>query len=276
MNKFNLKKFIQSYSDLYPHHILPSSSFLEWFIGFVEGIGCFTNNNKSDLQFVITLSHKELEILQFIKNTLGFGNIFILSKSQNTYRFLVEDHQNIQLLCYLFNGNFVFPTRNWKFLIFLSYFNLKQVNSNLNIIPPIISTVLPSLKDYWLSGFTDAQGCFTISIFPQTNNFRARFSLSQNRKVNSVILLHILNLFNHITLTSIGEITSDHLEYQLRINGIENCKGIFKYFDEFKLKTKKLSSYEKFKQLLLRLELKHHLDPIKRIELIQLSKNINN
>lgn len=42
------------------------------------------------------------------------------------------------------------------FLIFLSAYNNLALRLKLEIINPIVSTLLPSLQDYWLAGFTDA------------------------------------------------------------------------------------------------------------------------
>ena len=50
----------------------------------------------------------------------------------------------------------VFFTKNSQFLIFLSAYNNLALRLKLEIINPIVSTLLPSLQDYWLAGFTDA------------------------------------------------------------------------------------------------------------------------
>jgi len=51
---FNFDQFYASYKEHYPDREAPSRSFLEWFIGFTEGDGNFTVNNRGDLQFVVT------------------------------------------------------------------------------------------------------------------------------------------------------------------------------------------------------------------------------
>jgi hypothetical protein len=45
-------------------------------------------------------------------------------------------------------------TRNAQFLLFHAAFNYKALRVKINPIRPITATVLPTLQDSWLSGFT--------------------------------------------------------------------------------------------------------------------------
>jgi hypothetical protein len=73
----------------------------------------------------------------------------------------------------------VFPTRNARFLTFLSSFNERLLKKNLDMIIPINSCILPSLEDSWISGITDGEGYFTCSLLSNNNNFRFRYILTQ-------------------------------------------------------------------------------------------------
>jgi hypothetical protein len=144
---FKFDTFLEKYKDIYPNLKQPSNKFLEWFIGFSEGEGSFIIAKRGDLSFVITQSTADIQILNYIKNNLGFGKIIKQSVKQNTHRFVVQDINNLILICLIFNGNMVFPTRHARFLTFLSSFNERLMKKNLNIIVPINSCILPSLKD---------------------------------------------------------------------------------------------------------------------------------
>ena len=63
--------------------------------------------------------------------------------------------------------------------------------------------------------------------------------------------------------------------WELRINGLKNCKGLFIYFDNYSLLSKKKDSYLKWKSLYNRLVNKDHLNNETRLELINLAKQIN-
>ena len=74
-----------------------------------------------------------------------------------------------------------------------------------------------------------------------------------------------------------GSVVSHHADnvWELRINGLKNCKGLFIYFDKYNLITKKKDSYLKWKSLYSRLIEKDHLNNEMRAELIYLAKQIN-
>ena len=278
---FNFNLFYNEYSIIYPSKTLPNNLFLEWFIGFVEGNGYFTLSNRFDLSFIITQSSINLNILNYIKNNLNMGNIIIESKKNKTYKFIIKNKQDIYLICLLFNGNIILPTKHIRFIQFLSRFNEYNIKYNkFNIIKPINDTILPSLNDYWISGFTDANGYFTCSILSNSDsNYKVKYILSQKWEANKYVLIHILNIFNYYYNNNkpLGNVISYNIDnyWEIKINDYKNCIKILKYFDKYKLKTNKLESYNKFKLFLISIDNKEHLNKDKRIYLKNLAKNIN-
>lgn len=272
---FTFNLFLVKYKEYYPKNPLPSEKFLKWFIGFSEGEGSFIKAKRGDLSFVLTQSTIDVKSLYYIKENLGFGKVIVQSTKQKTHRFIVQDFKNLFLICLIFNGNMVFPTRNVRFLTFLSLFNEKLVKNKLDIIVPLINTVLPSLHDSWLSGITDSEACFTCSILSNSNTFRFRYILTQKWEANVIVFEHLKNLF--YTIGAKGAIVPHYADnvWELRINGIKNCKNLFSYFDEFSLKTKKYDSYLKWKLLHERLVKGDHLNNETRIVLTNISKEIN-
>ena len=101
---FDFSAFETMYSKLYPHSPKPSKAFLEWFIGFTEGDGSFIVSKRGGLQFVITQSSSDVQVLNYIQTNLGFGKVIQQSKSNNTHRFIVQDVSHILLICLIFNG----------------------------------------------------------------------------------------------------------------------------------------------------------------------------
>ena len=55
------------------------------------------------MSFVVTQSSLDLDILNYIRDNLGFGKVIQQSIKQNTHRFIVQDIKNIHLICLLFN-----------------------------------------------------------------------------------------------------------------------------------------------------------------------------
>ena len=283
-SNFDFSLFHNKYSEIYPDKKKLPLDFLEWFIGFSEGEGYFILAKRGDLSFVITQSTSDVQILNYIKDQLGFGKVIQQSIKQKTHRFIVQDVKNLFLICLIFNGNMVFPTRKARFLTFLTMFNEKLLKINLTKLKlklepiDIVNTsIIPSLNDGWLGGFTDGEGCFTVSILSNSSAFRIRFILTQKWESNKCILEHIMKLFNRKEGISVGSVVPHSVFniWEYRINGLKNCKEIFPYFDKYKLKSKKKESYIKWRILYSRLLKKDHLYPHLRLELINLAKEIN-
>lgn len=272
---FSFLSFYFKFSELYPDKEKPNLLFLQWLIGFSEGEGSFCLAKRGDLSFVITQSTSDINVLNYIKNNLSFGKVIVQSSKNKTHRYIVQDMNNIDLICKLFNGNMVFPTRKARFISFLSFFNEKLLKKNLETIPIIDNCVSPSLNDAWLAGITDGEGCFTTSILSTSYAYRIRYILTQKWDVNKPILLDILNLYGRDK--NIGSVVPHSVTnvWELRINGVKNCKLLLSYFDKYNLQSKKKISYFKWKQLLNRLENSEHLNDNNRLKLKELSKQVN-
>ena len=245
--------------------------FLTWFVGFSEGVGSFVTTSRNTLQFVITQSTEDVQILYYIQENLGLGKV--LKQGKRTSRFIIQDIKGIILILHLFNGNIILPSKKENFSKFLSLYNYKarENNKKLNYIKPINSNIKPSLNDSWLSGFTDAEGCFTVSFLSNSNAFRLRYRVSQKGDINLPILSSLILLFNAGSL----EAHSKKSNYSYIISGVKACYNIYEYFDNYKLRTKKLNSYLLWKDIHSRIEKKEHLSSKSRQLLIKKAKQIN-
>ena len=283
---FDFTAFYSKFSENYPGLKQPTNKFLEWFIGFSEGEGSFILAKRGDLSFVVTQSTTDIQSLNYIKDNLGFGKVIKQSIKQNTHRFVIQDTKNIFLICLLFNGNIVFPTRKARFLTFLSSFNEKLLKKNLTTIFPLDTCVTPSLNDGWISGITDGEGCFTCSLLSNSSAYRFRYILTQKWEANKHVLEHIMNLFfpsagrpfgskdGFLTKGCVVPHSAPGV-WELRVNGVKNCLGLFPYFDEYSFITKKKGSYLKWKIIHSRLVKGDHLNDTTRLELVNLAKQIN-
>lgn len=270
---FDFQLFKDQYLD---PNTIPTNEFLEWFVGFTEGKGSFILAKRGDLSFVITQSTDDVKCLNYIKKNLAFGKVIQQSKSQRTHRFVVQDTNNLKLICLLFNGNMVFPTRKARFDTWTSSLNEKLLKNNESTIAINPVLVRPSLTDNWITGITDAEGSFTCSILSNSNAYRFRYILTQKWEANKSVLSHLQDLFDSIGATGSVVPHSVNNVWELRINGVKNCRNLFRYFDSYRLRTVKYNSYIQWAELHSRLEKGEHLDSEARVELIKLSKQINN
>jgi hypothetical protein len=268
---FDFSSFFEMYSKVYPNRPKPTQSFLEWFIGFTEGDGSFIVTKRRSLQFVITQSSADVQILYYIMTNLGFGRVIQQSKSNKTHRFIVQDISHIFLISLIFNGNMVFFTRYFRFLTFLSVYNELALRMKLDLINPILETLLPTLQDHWFVGFTDAEGCFSLSLLSNSIGYRLRFIISQNWEVNKSVLLHISYIFGVGTVSHHSALNN----WELIVNGVKNTSHILPYFDTHVLYSKKKESYYLWKQLRIQLINGDHLNSEYRLEMVKLAKCIN-
>lgn len=257
--------FKKEWSNLNKEVTTPSDEFLYWLIGFTEGDGCFLVNKRKELAFILIQGKDNVNLQHTIKNTLLKGNI--IKQGPRVYRLIIQKKDSIRLILLLFNGNIIQPSRKIQFNQFLLSYNSKS----LEPITYLISKTSVSLNNPWQLGFTEAEGCFTISLLSNSNAFRTRYIISQKGDINIPVFSEILLLFNVGTLE--GHSKKDNYNYI--VSGIDNISKIYYYFDKYPFIGIKGLSYQAFKILNTRLANKEHLNPETRKELVQLSHNIN-
>ena len=252
-----------------------SNNWLTWFIGFAEGDGAIqTYENGTRVRFVLT--QKEDAILYHIQKKLGIGTVkhFPQGKSGNNndfYRWSVDNSSHILLLAFLFNGNLALSHRINQLFLWIQVLNKRfGMSTLLHINTP----VLVSLKDAWLSGFTDAEGCFNVSISHNTryalhNVIKMRYLLDQK---DSLILNKIRDLFGFGKVTERSKAVG---VYRYTATGFKSMNDIITYFNDFPLLTKKARSLEKWSIIHKLLANKLHLTEKGLSEIIILKKDIN-
>jgi hypothetical protein len=138
----------------------------------------------------------------------------------------------------------VLPTKKIQFNKFLQVFNKKDFYAEY-----IISQNAIQLNNRWLQGFTEAEGCFTISLLDNSVAFRTRYLVSQKGDINVPVLSQLISLFN----CGVMEAHSQKDNYTFLISGLKNIVNIYPYFDEFPFIGIKGDSYVAFKDLNKRL-----------------------
>ena len=228
------------------------------------------------MAFVISQSTEDIEILNYILKELGFGKIN--KQGQRVSRYIVQDISNLYLIILLFNGNIILPSRKKNFKDFLENFNNKILTGKIktstidkNPINYQVSEIYPSLSNSWLSGFTDAEGCFTVSFLKNSNAFRLRYILSQKGDINLPILSKFILLFN----AGVLEAHSVKSNYSYILSGVKNCNNVYDYFYNFPLKSKKALSLELWKEIHMAITQKEHLHLEKRQILIEKATKVN-
>jgi hypothetical protein len=257
---------------------LISNEWLTWFIGFAEGDGAILTT-KGKARFVLT--QKEGAILYHVQEVLGFGTV---RQFEGYYRFIVKDPQSILLLVYIFNGNLVLPYRLNQLGEWINVLNNDSQGKNLGLtLNPTL--MKPSLSDTWLSGFTDAEGCFNVAIQPRdrtVTGYRVSLRFLLDQKNAEFTLLDIRDLFK-FGQVSVRKDTNDRQSlYRYHINTFKGLIPVRDYFLTFSLKTKKAESFKLWLEVFTMVLNKEHLvqeglDKIRAIaKIINIKNSLNN
>ena len=248
------------------HHKYIESSWLEWFIGFTEGDGAILTSNPSRMSFVIT--QKEPNILYHIQTMLGFGDVKY-DKGALAYRFIVRDINDIIKLAYLFNGNLHLDHRIKQLACWISILQTKSISIHL-----ISNKIKFNLNDAWLSGFTDAEGCFNVLITERKANVvgyrtKLRFIIDQNDKS---VLNYISQLFDTgYVYNRNNPITA----YRYILETQSKISVIITYFESFPLKTIKKEALIKWTHIYSLMLNKEHLNKEGFEKIRNLAKLVN-
>ena len=246
--------------------ILKNNVFKSWFIGFSEGKGSFIINKDGYLEFKITQSSSDAQVLFFIKKNLGFGVVRLQDKNNNTHCFRVRDKQGLFKIISIFNGNIFMQKRKNQFKSFIAAYNTVYKQN----IVYIDNNYKPVLSDSWLCGFTDAEGCFTCSISNTTKDkalVRLRYILSQ--KGNFEEMQYLADLLKGKT-----HFLKSYLGYNMTVNTTK-LSTVIKYFDTHPLKTKKSIVYYNWNKMYKLVMDKNHLTEKGLILIKRYSKNLN-
>lgn len=262
-------------------------NWLDWFIGFTEGDGALLFN-KNSCNFVIT--QKDVSILEHIQKTFNFGYVKYFYKDKDNKeikfgRYIVYDIKNIFLLYLIFNGNIYLKNRiiqleKWYEILNCSKTLSKEFFSKSNVIHALPSVIkdkkIVSLENSWLSGFTDAEGCFSVKIYKNRNITYVKNIFILDQKNEEDLLNDISILLYGKKLAKLRKtINGNMYRIDISCNHVERIKKIMNYFNKYNLKTSKSKSFDIFKKISgISLE-KQPLDKTNLDLVRELKKNMN-
>jgi hypothetical protein len=275
---FEFSAFHVYFNTLFKNKDHLSDDWLTWFIGFAEGDGAIqTYGEGKRVRFVLT--QKESAILYNIQHKLNIGVVRHFpqgksGKNNDFYRWIVDNPSHILLLAYLFNGNLAIDNRIKQLALWINALNNRFGDGTLKLNNTPVSI---TLQDAWLSGFTDAEGCFNVSV--TANNrytlghvIKMRYLLDQK---DSLILNKVCKLFESgkVTLRS----GTDGV-YRYTATGFKPLNGVISYFKLFPLQTKKVISFEKWLTIHNKVSDKLHLteEGLAQVRILQKQINLNN
>lgn len=229
--------------------------FLEWFVGFVEGDGCFAVDTKNKRLF-FQIRQKDPKVLHYIKGYFGFGGVNLASEGYYTY--VVSAQKDILVLINIFNGALVFEKTNNKFIDWLNSFNMWFSSSNP--IPYKGQGSFTGLQNAWLCGFTDADGSFGFTISADKSRkygcrVRSYWYVDQSLARNDLEIMQAVLGMGFVELAPVGltplRVGETFVEkkalsasnftpsqpdqaYRLKVMSINDCLLLLDYFSTYK------------------------------------------
>jgi hypothetical protein len=236
---FNFNDYIQVKPEHKALSKMEDFHFLEWFIGFTEGDGCFTVKEGRP---VFIINQADLRVLNYIRTNLGFGIVRNYTQNAHVYgRFTVANKTNLQRLIALFNGNLHLQKKQVRFANFVNTYN-NTFNTSI-VTKPTLSSSLISLNTAWISGFFDAEGCCYA-------HYRNAPRMSSGRRLGLKAILtqkgELPVLKQIATLFSIPNVTIRNAEkqsYAIETASKECLTIIVRYLEQFKLQGRKKDAY---------------------------------
>jgi hypothetical protein len=149
-------------------HLKPLSAehhhFGHYLAGLIDGNGHFIST-PTGLLFYLSFNIKDISLAFFIKKNLGFGKISFAQSNHSFYCTLtVSKIEGILRVLHLINGKL----RTLKFSHLFNTLNSLSPSSLSSFSLLLDSHFLPNFYDnfnnYWLSGYTDANGSFQIKM----------------------------------------------------------------------------------------------------------------
>jgi hypothetical protein len=213
--------------------------------GLIEGDGCFDKRG-----LTIVFHESDVKLAYYIKKFIGYGNVYKL-KDKKAFRYQCGNKAGMLVIINLVNGKFV---SHFKYDQIIRHGHLKRIEYTGDFLPPL-NTI--SLKNYWLAGFTQADGCFFVSIVKSKShkcgfNVVLEFSLKQNDKIPLKLL------FDHIKMGNLSQYKSGIWCY--KSSGYLTAFLIINYFDEFNVFDGKYINYLKFRKTYIFITEGRHLD----------------
>ena len=130
------------------------------------------------------------------------------------------------------------------------------------------------LHPYYITGFVDGEGCFSISIYQDSKmstgwHVKPVFKISLHNK-DKKILEAIQRTFGVGKIYKHGKDSSEY-----RVSSFKNLRVILNHFDKYPLITKKLGDYFLFKQSVDFIEKKEHLTKTGLLKLVSIKAALN-
>ncbi len=244
-NTYNKSSELPKFSVHVPNHIsnLNDTDLGFFLAGLIEGDGWF---GKKEL--CIIFSENDAPLAYYLKKRIGHGNVYKI-KNKKAVKYVCKNKIGLLYILTLINGKFV---SHYKYDQLIKH-NYSE-DFNFSILPPLNSL---SLDNYWLAGFTQADGCFHICIANSKTHktgfsVRLEYSLKQNDNIPLNLLYNLIKM---------GNLSQYHTGvWCYKSSGFKTAAVLINYFDKYHLFAGKYVDYLKFRKVYIMITEGKHLE----------------
>ena len=222
---------------------LTDTEFGYFLTGLIEGDGLFGKK-----QLYIIFVENDVALAYYIKKRIGYGNVYKI-KNKKAVRYICKNVKGLSYILSLINGKFVSRLK-YEQLLKHNY----HVDFNYTILPPLNCL---SLDNHWLAGFTQADGCFHVSVIKSKTHktgfsVRLEFSLKQN----DVVPLKLI--YDTVKMGNLSQYNTGIWCY--KSTGFKTAQVLINYFDIYKVFAGKYVNYLKFRKVYIMITNGLHLE----------------
>ncbi len=222
---------------------LTQNEFGFFLAGLIEGDGWFGKK-----QLHIIFAEQDVSLAYYIKKQIAYGKVYKI-KHLKAVRYICKNTNGLSTILSLINGKLV---SDYKYQQLIKH-NYSE-DFNIVVLPPS-KTV--SLDNFWLAGFSQADGCFQISVVKSKTHktgyiVKLEYSLKQNDDLPLKLLYNILKMGN-LSQYSTGI-------WCYKSSGFNTAVNLINYFDRFNLFAAKYKSYLKFRKVYIMITEGKHLE----------------
>ena len=249
-NTYNSDQIFPLISEHVPNRAdLTDEQFGHFLAGLIEGDGWFGYRN---LHIVFSLD--DVSLAYIIKTRIGYGNVYPI-KGKKAVRYICRHEKGLQRVLLLINGKLVSQSKydqlirhNYNQIIKSGFPAIKASAIKASPISSALAQPLLklSMNNHWLAGFTQADGCFHISVVnSKTHKTGKSVRLEYSLKQKDNIPLQLL--YETIKGGNLSQYSSGIWCY--KSTGFKTAESVIRYFDAYNLYAGKYTSYLKFRKV---------------------------
>ena len=244
-NTYNSYTKLSLISEHVPKHKsnITNTEFGYFLAGLIEGDGWFGKK-----QLFIIFADNDVSLAYYIKKRVGYGNVYKI-KDKKAVRYICKNAAGLSYILFLINGKLVSRPK-YEQLLKHNY----GTDFNCTILAPSHKVVL---DNHWLAGFTQADGCFHISVVTSKTHktgysVRLEFSIKQND------LVPLKLLYETVKMGNLSQYSGGIWCY--KSTGFKTANLLINYFDQYNVFAGKYVNYLKFRKVYIMITNAQHLE----------------